>query len=201
MSAMTKTTRTAALLGLLWASTVGAAPTTTSGRIELDGDSTLHPYKTQATSFDIALDAAQGASGSVPELLSKGQIRGATLTVAVKQLRSGEEKLDQNLQNAVRAKENPNITFEISKIEGQLKPDVSFPLKLTGKLRIAGVEQAEVIDAEGKLQGDALRLTGSKVLKMTDFNVEPPVLMMGMLKTADLVMIKFDVVVKAAPSK
>ena len=44
----------------------------------------------------------------------------------------------------------------------------------------------------------SIALTGSLSLLMTDFGVEPPTAMLGMMKTADQVTVKFELRVRAA---
>lgn len=171
-----------------------AAGAPTAGKIWLEGQSTLHAYKTEATSFDVALDAAEQAP--IDQLLQKNELRGATLTLPVVHLRSGESKLDANLRDALKVRNNPDIVFKAAKIEAAPVEGQTFPVKLVGTLKVAGVEKAETIDAQGKLENGALRLTGTKPLKMTDFKVDPPVMMLGTIRCSNEINIKFDMLLK-----
>lgn len=186
-----------AALALLGAAAMGgkahASEVPASGRIWLEGQSTLHPYKTEATAFDVNLE---GGSGSAAQLLESHQLQGATFTVAVVHLRSGESKLDSNLRDALRVRDNPDIVFKASRIDANAVEGASFPVKLTGTLKVAGVEKPEVIEAQGQIQNGVLHLTGAKALKMTDFKVDPPKLMLGTIRCSDEIEIKFDLQLK-----
>jgi hypothetical protein len=47
------------------------------------------------------------------------------------------------------------------------------------------------------LSNGDLQITGSKKIKMTDFNMEPPTAMMGTIKVGDDVIIGFDIVLSS----
>jgi hypothetical protein len=61
-------------------------------------------------------------------------------------------------------------------------------------LKIAGVEREVAVTMTTKRTGDALTVTGSLDLLMTDYGVTPPKAMMGMLKTDPKVTITFETV-------
>ena len=58
---------------------------------------------------------------------------------------------------------------------------------------IAGITKPVDIEAHGfpGPQG-ALRVVGNKELRMSDFGVKPPVLMLGAIKTDDRIEVRFD---------
>jgi polyisoprenoid-binding protein YceI len=65
-----------------------------------------------------------------------------------------------------------------------------------GRLTIAGVERSITIAVEGqRLSNGVLRARGSLPIRMTDYGVKPPRPWGGLLRTADKVVIEFEIFV------
>lgn len=129
----------------------------------LEGDSTLHPYSSTTTVMVVAGDAS-----------------GFTLTVPIKELKSGKGGLDKNLRKHLKE----DVVFTMIKAE---------PPLYKGTLKVAGVEKDVVLEPKVEKTEKMYRVTGSHELKMSDFGIKPPTMMMGAIKTADKVVVKFDV--------
>jgi len=165
--------------------------------LSIDGDSTLHKYSAKAqkmrATFQLSATAAQSKS-DVGTLFQKNEIKSAELIVPVANLSSGESGLDDNLRKALDADKNPSILFHIESYEVRAASTAGgpFTLALHGKLEVAGVTHDLDVLASGVQTSTGFQLTGSKDLLMSDYKVKAPVLMLGMLKTKDLVTIQFD---------
>ena len=71
-------------------------------------------------------------------------------------------------------------------------------LTAKGKLSISGVTKDVVITATGNLKADkSISYTGAFKLKMTDYNVEPPGIMQGAVKSDEIVTVKFELLLRS----
>ncbi len=160
-------------------------------RLQLEGTSTLHDYSF-ATS-DIR-GSARGDSASPGG--NSNPISHLTIRIPVKNIKSGEEKMDRNMYESLRAEDFPEILYRLD--EATEDRDSSgrdtLLLRTRGKLSVAGKEKVIEMDVRMVKQADGtIRVRGTKELLMTDFGIEPPSFMLGVLQTDDQVSIKFDV--------
>ena len=167
-------------------------PILPASRISFDGTSTVRSFTCKAGKVDGTVDAAPGQS---PALVLKGQkaVQDVTLTIPVAALACGNGTMDGHMKKALKADASPNIRFKLGSY------DLSgTTAKLNGTLSIAGQERP--ITLSGSLSEDAngqVRFKGSKQIRMTEWGVKPPTLMMGTMKVGDAVTVNFDMVVGA----
>jgi hypothetical protein len=173
-------------------------------RVWLEGDSSLRPYRTEATDLHATfqmdpLDAP--ASGDALEAaICAGKARHLELRVIVKSLRSGVALLDEHLASALNASEYPAVIFRARRCE--VLPPASgagCSLKLHGRLFVAGVGRDIDVTADVSRAAAGIRITGSKTLEMKDYGIRAPVLMFGAIKTYEHLVVKFDVGVRGVP--
>jgi polyisoprenoid-binding protein YceI len=162
-----------------------AAP---DSRLWLEGDSTLHAYSSSAT--QVSVDGRFDAPASPQDAMIGGAVREALLDVPVKALKSGENKLDKKLYEALRAEANPDIRFHMTGYR------LGEPGSLSGTLSVAGRERPVEIPVSIDRTPDGIRVRGAYPLLMTDYGVKPPT-MLGLLRTNNKVVIKFDLDLKA----
>jgi YceI-like protein len=202
-----------ALLLLVAWPTSGAQPRPVSlvvapgASLELDGDSTLHRYSAKAHGMEagIGVDTARLSIAVHPPDL-EGLVRGHFiktffLSVPVDQLSSGEKGLDANMRKALKGDRYKRIRFEMDSYEVLGLPAVAAtnaaglagPLSVTlhGRLSLAGVERRIDVAATGVPVPEGLEIRGSKNLLMTDYLIKPPTVMLGAIKTKDLITVKF----------
>jgi polyisoprenoid-binding protein YceI len=166
------------------------------GLLRLEGTSTLHSYLANAKEYQAVFGPIPNAGGTTDlwGVIAGHQIERFKLSIPVKGLASGESGLDDNMRKALRADVNPAIEFRMTSYEviSPTAPGGAATLKLKGTLEVAGVTHDVEVDVDVKAVAGGLRLSGSKVLSMADYNVQPPVLMLGMLRTGDKVTIRFE---------
>jgi hypothetical protein len=165
-------------------------------RVWLEGDSTLHKYKAEATQIDTTLgfapDPAKPAKEPLGRLARDRRIQGE-LTIPVQKLSSGDKGLDENLRKTLKAPEHPNIVFRLASYEVMPSSEAgAFLVKLRGTLQVAGAERPQDLIGRVAESAEGLRLTGSKELRMSEFGVKAPVLMLGAIKTDDRIVVRYD---------
>jgi hypothetical protein len=175
----------------------GKSVSVTAVSLELSGDSSLHPFRLTAHGIEARVDVDVAAAAQTPDL--DGLIRGHLiktfqLTVPVDKLTSGERGLDANMRKALQGKRYKEIRFRMDSYEllAGAKGTSAQTLLLHGRLSVAGAERRIDVGVVGTPIGDGIRFKGSKSLLMTDYGVKPPTLMLGAIKTADLVTVKFE---------
>ncbi len=124
--------------------------------------------------------------------------RSAALRLKIKSLDCGNAIMNKDLQKALNAKEHPNITIELLRVEQgkcsrltELKDWVQ--MKALTKISLNGHSREYWINITAKKAGpNQYRFIGTKTLKMTDFCVTPPVALMGAIKVKDEIAINLD---------
>jgi polyisoprenoid-binding protein YceI len=177
---------------------VAAAPFGLRGSLRLDGDSTLHRFSARTTDVhgvvyvDAATQSAEAAD--VAALVRAGHVKVFDLSAPVEKLSSGDSSLDKNMWKALKSGQYKEIRFRADsfQIRRPAAQDAIFGLAMHGALTVAGVTRPIVLDADGFAVPGGVRIAGSTNLRMTDYAVKPPTLMLGAIKTADQVVVTFD---------
>lgn len=187
------------------AGTLGAAPGQSAdtdamlvvkpgSRLWLHGNSTLHEYEIAATSIlsSVVLKPTAGKASDILTALQEGGVREMALDIPVSFLKSHETLMDTNTYGKLKAKKNPDILFVLKSQTVEKGPqEGSWLIHAKGDLTVAGVTQETTLDAKAAITDEGVRLTGVKQLKMKDFKIDPPVMMM-VISTSNEVDIHFD---------
>ncbi len=162
--------------------------------LRLDGNSTMHEYSATASVVTGSIMADSALLGWRPSGGARF-FRQAELTIPVKEMHSGNAKLDDKMYDALGADDHPNILYRLTgdTIVAGSRAD-TLTLLTSGILSVGGKEK--VIELPLVLTRDrdsTVHVRGRRDLLMTDFGIEPPSMMLGLLKTDDKVIISFDV--------
>ena len=157
-------------------------------RLWLEGDSNLHAWKCDATEFTPELRVDRPSPGAPPTSVDR-----AVLDVPVAKIECGHGKMNDNLRKALKSAEYPSITFVVTGAEFFEVGEGALEVLAKGHLYVAGTGQDVQFQVSSTETGDgALRIKGQLAIKMTDYGVQPPTAMMGLLKTKNDVTIHFD---------
>jgi polyisoprenoid-binding protein YceI len=161
--------------------------------MKLSGTSTLHKWAMDAKTF--SGEAQFGFKpGSDDQLAS---IKSLNFSLEVQNLKSGETGLDKNAYKALKTGEYKDILYKLISATVSLVNDNKYLVKTSGSLTIAGVTKEVAMDVYCVVNKDAsITCTGSKKLKMTDYQVKPPSFMLGAMKTGDAITLNFVLVYK-----
>jgi len=165
-----------------------------SSKVSLAGTSNIHPWTASSTAARlIRLDVVADVAGEDvwTTVLTPGAIAAFEVAIPAATLTSPKEGLDKNMHKALKVTQHPDITFRLTRLE---RADATGAMKGIGTLRIAGVEREMTLLLTTQ-RGDAgLTVTGQVPLLMTDFGIEPPKAMLGLLKTDPKVTVTFETV-------
>ena len=177
--------RTLAILTLALAALAAGAERfvpATGSMIRVEGTSTLHDWKMEGASIDGQIDTTRP---------------NATVTIPVASIKSSHTKMDKLMTEALKAKDHPEIRYELVEATGIPANAATFTTKTRGKLTIAGVTREIAMDVQAARNTDGRYiLTGTAPVKMTAFGIKPPVAMMGTIRTADDVKVTFRWIVE-----
>ncbi len=120
-------------------------------------------------------------------VIQPGAVESFDVIVPVADLQSDRDNFTADMHKALKADQYPDIVFRMTRIEKKPGGANAF-----GVLRVAGVEKEVVLPLVTTTRNGRLLVMGSVQLLMTDFGIEPPTAMMGMLKTDPKVTITFE---------
>jgi len=163
-----------------------------NGKLVIKGTSNVHDW-------DMKSD--QGSCSSQFTITKTGTLNGISyinFTVPAESLKSFSTYMDKKAYKALNTDKYNNISFTASSIN--IKPNgvTGYLLTAKGKLTISGVTKDVVITATGILNADkSISYTGAYKLNITDYNVEPPFIMDGAVKSNEFVTVKFDLLLRS----
>ena len=169
----------------------GAARTTTpdtmtlskESRLWLEGTSTVRSFKCTAGKLDVVVASEPSAS---PSKL----VQSASLVVPVSSLDCANKTMNEHMMKALKAADNPQISWKLNSYSV-----TGTTVVMSGLLTIAGKQNPIEITGSGSTDANGtIRMTGSKELKMSEYGVKPPSLMLGTMKVRDPVKVSFDLV-------
>ena len=153
--------------------------TTDDSKVVVKGTSTIHDWESQVEEFSAELVINEENENLTIESLS--------FVAEAKSVKEGKRVMDKKTREALKAGDFPQITFEMA----ELVEVTDNSVKVNGTLSIAGVSNTVELSAAYSL-GDALVITGSYPLLMSDYDIDPPTAMMGSMKTGDEVTLEFE---------
>jgi hypothetical protein len=173
----------------------------------LEGWSNVHEWESRTTQPTVKLlrdtESADPADvAALDQWLRSGTLRGLDLVVPLATLHSKKgATLDKNLMKALKAEQNPEITFHLAQARvGEASGD-SISVSADGVLRVAGRERPITVAGRLVRSEAGVWLKGSHGLRMTAFDVKPPTMMMGTMRVRDSVSVHFNLLLSpGAPS-
>jgi len=157
--------------------------------VTVTGTSTLHDWEMKSESVNSEVVFNINDSGG-PESLESVMFR-----LSKKTLRSDKSGLERRAYDAMNANRHPEIVFRTNGSGSLQKRGDRYQVNSRGELTVAGVTRQVSVDAIC-INGDDERLvcSGSTRLKMSDFNIDPPVMMLGALRTGDEITISYNII-------
>lgn len=155
-----------------------------NSKVWVDGTSTVRGFKCSAT--EMKSDVTKRDAGDLAALVEQAQV-----VIPVGKLDCGNGTMNEHMRKALKAASNPNIEFALHSYDVTGSSAV-----LKGSLTIAGTTKEIEIPATIQQQGEIVRVQATAKIKMTEWGVKPPSLMMGTMKVREDVTVGFDVALK-----
>lgn len=173
-------------------------------KLWLSGSSNVHDFTSTASKLNVVFSHGSVAPGAalprgeaIEKLIREGGVK-VEVTLPVTGLHSGKDGLDKNMYKALLASEHPEIRFTLADYkvhDGTTAGELA--IEARGQLRVAGVELEQAIFATVVREGDTVRLRGRVPLKMTQFSIKPPKMMLGTMRTSNDIVVHFDLLIGA----
>lgn len=161
--------------------------------LSFDGTSNVHDWNSEVTEIT--------GKGTFVQAFLNGNnspqmpVKNVQISFPVKSIESGKGKMNDNMYEALKVEEHPNIEYKLISSEIIQKSENGFTLQTNGYLTVAGVEKQIAMEVKGKqLDDQTIQFAGSKNLKMTDFNVDPPKALFGAIKSGNEIDVQFTTV-------
>jgi polyisoprenoid-binding protein YceI len=138
-----------------------------------------------------ALAVTPGGGKPVPGFA--GGVQTATVTVQVKAFSCPEDEMKEHLLQAMKADRFSEIVFRLERYDV-----TGNAIQASGSMTIAGTTQPVSFPIALRETPQGVQVDGSTQLNMTAYGVDPPVVMLGLLKVAPQIRIAFKGVVPAA---
>jgi len=163
----------------------------------LEGTSTVHDYESRTALPVLSLLRDAGAAdpadvAALDRWLRAGGLRGLDLGVLLATMHSQRgTTLDKNLLKALKADQHPEITFHLIQVRiGDVSRD-SIAVSADGVLSVAGRQRPITVAGRLVRSEAGVWLDGSHGLRMSEYDVKPPTMMLGTLKVRDSVSVHF----------
>ncbi|MDO1447933.1 YceI family protein [Rhodocytophaga aerolata] len=108
--------------------------------------------------------------------------------------KAGPSQMNQDLQTFLKVKEYPTATIRLLKLrltKAQLADSQLQKAMSEMEITLAGVTKTYEIPVSISRNGEERLLSGGLELNICDFNLEPPVVMMGMIRVKEAVKVNF----------
>lgn len=165
-----------------------------ASQIILNGSSNVNSF-----TFSSATIVGQGHIDTSAQTMDAGdQIRQAVdafFKVEVNTFDSGNSRMNRDMYDALKAEEHPYIEFELLSLqfERYISPSEAL-FSAHGALRVAGVEKSISLQVTVvQLESELYHLQGCKEIQMTDYNVEPPKALLGLVQARDQLTVEFNI--------
>lgn len=161
-------------------------------RLAIEGTSTVRDFTCRAPTVGLKLTGGALSDTPLAQQLSTA-MRALKLDIASKDLDCDNDTMNEHMLEALRAKEHDAIRFVMTGYELGAQKDANIPLRVTGRLTLAGQTRPVTIEVVATpVDGDKVRVEGRHALTMTQWGVKPPRLMFGAMKVGETVNIRID---------
>jgi hypothetical protein len=123
------------------------------------------------------------------------------MRIPVANFRCGNKVMERDMSHALKADRHPAIDFEFTELRGNINHDLdaqNYQATIAGQLMLAGsTREVEVLVIAERLAHDRFRIRAELPVRMTDFGIQPPTALFGMVKAKDELLVRFDLTLKA----
>jgi len=155
--------------------------------ITIDGTSNLHSWHQKVEKIS--------GKGEVKLAVDKSlSLQALSIVIKVSSIKGSEGSgMDNKAYKALKADKFPEITFSLTEPLANIPYGVNaFPAAAKGRLTIAGVTRSIIMPVKIAVSEDKkIIVDGIQQVKMTDYGIDPPTALLGMLKTGDTITINF----------
>jgi hypothetical protein len=181
-------------------------------KMRMEGTSNIHDWQVEGTLIGGFFEVPSNFPSEPGEPATPGKIDAKSdCFITVRNLKSVEkdgkpysDKMDEVMYEHMRADKNPKIYFQLVELtlkESAKSKDAPYVCEAKGDLAVAGVTNNITMPINIlPLGGKKLKISGTTVVKMSQFKVDPPNPLGLFIKTGDDIKIIFDWMVAQRPA-
>ena len=165
-----------------------------TSRLWISGTSTVRSFECSAATFDANVQSVPGAATAV--LAGEKAVSAVEIRVNTERLDCKNGTMNEHMLKALKAKTNPTIVFKLASYD-LAKQAEAVRVTLNGTLAMGGVEKPISLTANAT-EGSSgmLHVVGMHELRMTEWGLKPPTLMLGTMKVDERIKVGFDLLLK-----
>lgn len=159
--------------------------------LSIEGTSNVHGFTCKTNKINAYIDVDPAYTKDLTRVARP--IASVKVNIAVKSLKCGNGKMDENMYNTLKADENQLIKYTLSGYDILDGSATTFAAKTTGTLTILGKDKVVEMKIDAARLNEAKATAhGEQTLLMTDFGIKPPTLMFGTMKVGNEIKVKFN---------
>ena len=160
-------------------------------RLWIDGTSTVRSFTCRAGSLEADVETTS-FTPTADIVAGKKAVTGVRVRVPAARLDCGNGKMNDHMLKALKATEHPMIGFRLSTYELAPVTD-SVQVTLNGELELGGqTKTIQMRTMASEVEAGVLRVTGTHEIRMSEFGLKAPTLMLGTLKVNEKVKVGFE---------
>ncbi len=168
-------------------------------RLWIEGTSTLNTFTCRSKNVGGYGVLERSTSGMLHTLAAPGApVARAEVAVRVETFDCGKQRMNRDFYKVLKADAFPMIRFTLDEANVLGQPDAEdriYRLRVLGRLTIAGVTRRIEMRVLGwPLADGRYRVTGKERLLMSDFEIDRPTALLGLIRTRDRILVRFDLV-------
>jgi hypothetical protein len=135
----------------------------------------------------------------------RSKFQDARLSMATRKFNCRNGQMERDLQRALKSEAHPRILIDL--VEARYPPEFLknpdagwFDVEARVSLTIAGTTKEKSLQAQAtRLSETKFALKGARAIRMTEFGIEPPTAMFGLIQVDDQITFHFDLTVQVEP--
>lgn len=181
--------------GVLYAQTVFVADS--DSRLWIEGRSNINQFECLANEYSGQASVTNTAVTENENTEFRHELD-ITVEILVDGFECGRNRMNRDLKDALKSDQYPAIVFEYKDAEVLSVPEGesdTYRMLVSGDLTVAGVTRRIEFETNGLYRNDGrMEAMGKKEINMTDYNVEPPSGLFGLVKAQDELTVHFDII-------
>jgi len=163
-----------------------------STKMAVNGTSTLHDWTCDVGKVKASADLSVSGTDLT-------EVKSMWVQVEVSSIKSEKgEDMDEKVHEALKLEDgHKTITFNMTKVTSVAKSGNGYTVKAEGTMTIAGFKKTVAMEVEASVAPNGeVTFKGTQKFKMSEYKMDRPSAMLGMIKAGDDVSVDFTVTVK-----
>lgn len=160
--------------------------------LAIEGHSNVNQFRCEANDYKTIIERTSNPDQPEEEVENQLTVH---ISIEVDGFECGRSRMNRDLRDALKVNQHPTIDFEYISTREMSYDDSSdrYTLQVTGDLTVAGTTNRIEFEINGVLlNGNLVRAKGEKLILMSDYNIEPPVALFGLIKVQEELTVLFD---------